>query len=94
MRRIYASLPLLALCAGTAGAGFFPKGAFSDDARGLTSAQFLKVPPSARFAALSGGGLSLYGIDSFFLNPAGVFGAGRRDLLLSYEALLEGSYRS
>ena len=32
--------------------GFFPDNAFSDDARGLTAAQFLKVPPSARFAAL------------------------------------------
>jgi len=73
--------------------GFFPKDAFSDEARGLTGAQFLKIPPSARFSSLAGAGLALGGADSFFLNPAGTSGAGR-SAALSYEALLEGSART
>ncbi|MDO8804213.1 MAG: CsgG/HfaB family protein [Elusimicrobiota bacterium] len=83
----------LALCAGRAHCGFFPKNAFSDDARGLAGAQFLKVPPSARFSSLAGSGLSLGGADSFFLNPAGTSGAGR-SAAVSYESLLEGSSRT
>ena len=84
---------VLALCAGRAHGGFFPKNAFTDDARGLTGAQFLKVPPSARFAALAGSGLTLGAADSFFLNPAGTAAAGRSSAL-SYEALLESSART
>lgn len=83
----------LALCAGRAHGGFFPKNSFSDDARGLTGAQFLKVPPSARFAALAGSGLALGGADSFFLNPAGTIGAGL-SASVSYASLLEGSSRT
>src|SRR3990167_7121007 len=82
----------LALCAGRAHGGLFPKNSFTDDARGLTGAQFLKVPPSARFAALAGSGLALGGADSFFLNPAGTVGAGR-SVSVSYASLLEGSSR-
>lgn len=74
-------------------AGFFPDGAFSDDARGLCSAQFLKVPPSARFAALAGAGLTLESRDSFFLNPAAAASAGGA-ASASYEALLEGTART
>ena len=81
------------LGAGRAHCGFFPKNAFSDDARGLTGAQFLKVPPSARFSSLAGAGLTLGGADSFFLNPAGTSGSGR-SAAVSYEALLEGSSRT
>lgn len=93
MKSFPALLLALALCAGRAGAKVFPENAFSDDARGLTGAQFLKVPPSARFAALSGAGLTLYGAESYFLNPAGAW--VRSDTaLVSYEALLEGSYRT
>ncbi|HCC47020.1 MAG TPA: hypothetical protein DEQ38_02715 [Elusimicrobia bacterium] len=86
---------LLALALGPVPArcGFFPEGAFSDDARGLAGAQFLKVPPSARFAALAGAGLSLSGADSLFLNPAGAYGRAA-GLAVSYEALLEGSSRT
>jgi len=91
-----AILPALALCAGTAYGGFFPDGAFTDDARGLAAAQFLKVPPSARFSALGGAGLALRGADSFFLNPAGAAapGPGGRAVSVSYEALLEGASRT
>ena len=76
--------------------GLLPDNAFTDDARGLTAAQFLKVPPSARFSALGGCGLALRGPDSFFLNPAGAAalepGAGAASA--SYEALLGGASRT
>ena len=86
----------LVLSAGQARCGFFPDNAFSDSARGTTAAQFLKVPSSARFTALGGAGLALYGPDAFFLNPAGLAGAGRkgRAILASYETLLEESSRT
>ncbi len=83
----------MTLGAGRAHCGLFPKNAFSDDARGLTGAQFLKVPPSARFSALAGSGLALGGADSFFLNPAGTSSAGR-SAAVSYESLLAGSARA
>lgn len=92
--KIFPAITLaLALCAGRAYGGLFPKNAFSDDARGLTGAQFLKVPPSARFSALAGSGLALAGADAFFLNPAGTIGAGR-SVTVSYESLLESSSRT
>ena len=83
-------------CAGQAHCGFFPDDAFSDSARGTTAAQFLKVPPSARFAALAGAGLALNGPDTFFLNPAGLASAGRKETSFSasYETLLEESSRT
>ena len=93
MKRLPALTLALALCAGNAHSGFFPKDAFSDGARGLAGAQFLKVPPSARFSSLAGAGLVLGGADSFFLNPAGLSGAGP-SLSLSYESLPEGSGRT
>lgn len=78
-------------------AGFLPDNAFSDDARGLCGAQFLKVPPSARFAALAGAGLALRGPDAFFLNPAGLASSlpsGGKAVSASYEALLEDASRT
>lgn len=81
---------------GRSDAGFLPPNAFTDDARGLTAAQFLKVPPSARFSALGGTGLTLGGPDAFFLNPAGTCSAGdgAQGVSASYEALLEGISRT
>lgn len=81
---------------GVASAGFLPANSFTDDARGLTAAQFLKVPPSARFSALGGTGLTLGGPDSFFLNPAGTCanGGSAQGVSASYEALLEGTSRT
>ncbi len=93
MKIFSAILLALALFAGKARGGFFPVNAFTDEARGLAGAQFLKVPPSARFSALAGSGLTLGGVDSFFLNPAGTSGAGS-SAAISYEALLEGSSRT
>ncbi len=93
--KIFSALLLaLALGCGRAYGGFFPDGAFTDDARGLCGAQFLKVPPSARFAALAGAGLTLEWQDSFFLNPAGAAPAAGSAVAASYEALLEGSSRT
>jgi hypothetical protein len=74
-----------------------PTGAFSDDARGTTSAGFLKVPPSARMDALADCGLALRDPDGFFLNPAGTVpesGPARAAASVSYEALLEGASRT
>lgn len=93
MKIFSAILLVFTLGAGRAHGGLFPKNAFTDDARGLTGAQFLKVPPSARFAALAGSGLALGGVDAFFLNPAGTVGAGR-SVSVSYASLLEGSSRT
>lgn len=93
MKPLPAIVLLLAFCAGATEAGFFPENSFSDDARGLVGAQFLKVPPSARFASLGGAGLALGGADAFFLNPAGISAAGN-SVSVSYESLLEGSSRS
>jgi len=94
--KISAALTLaLALGCGRAyGGGFFPVNAFTDDARGLCGAQFLKVPPSARFAALAGAGLTLNGADPFFLNPAGAASRGGSAVSASYESLLEGASRT
>lgn len=93
MKHTAALLLALALLRAPARAGFLPDGAFTDDARGLCAAQFLKVPPSARFAALAGAGLTLESRDSFFLNPAGSAQAGPA-AAASYEALLEGTART
>lgn len=93
MKHTAALLLALALLRAPAGAAFLPDGAFTDDARGLCSAQFLKVPPSARFAALAGAGLTLESRDSFFLNPAAGLQAGAA-AGASYEALLEGTGRT
>lgn len=95
MKIFSAILLALALGCGRAYGGFLPGGAFTDDARGLCGAQFLKVPPSARFAALGGAGLTLELQDSFFLNPAAAYApAAGGAVSASYEALLEGSSRT
>ncbi|HAT72174.1 MAG TPA: hypothetical protein DCS63_05100 [Elusimicrobia bacterium] len=96
MKKFPVILLAFILGAGRSYGGFFPDNAFTDDARGLAGAQFLKVPPSARFAALGGSGLALRGADSFFLNPAGACApaAGGRAVSVSYEALLEGASRT
>ncbi|MEI7482056.1 MAG: hypothetical protein WCK75_06875 [Elusimicrobiota bacterium] len=86
-----------ALCgAGVCGAALFPPNAFSDSARGTTSASFLKSPASARLAALGSGGGALRAPDAFFCNPAGVsyIPPGSSTLLLGYESLLEGAGRT
>lgn len=86
-----------ALCgAGVCRAGLFPPNAFSDDARGATSASFLKSPASARLAALGSGGGALRAADAFFCNPAGAsyLPRGSSALLLGYESGLEGSGRT
>lgn len=93
MKRTAAVLLAAALLRVPAWGGFLPGGAFTDDARGLCGAQFLKVPPSARFAALGGAGLTLESRDSFFLNPAAA-AAFPAAAAASYEALLEGSSRT
>ena len=85
------------LCGGgVCNAGLFPTNAFSDDARGTTSASFLKSPASARLAALGAGGGALRAPDAFFCNPAGVtyLPRGSSAILLGYESLLEGSGRT
>lgn len=96
MKILQAILLAAALGIPRAYGGLFPDNAFTDDARGLTAAQFLKVPPSARFAALGGCGLALRGPDSFFLNPAGAAsgGPGAKAASASYEALLGGASRT
>jgi len=94
VRTLSSILLALALGCGRAYGGFFPGGAFSDDARGLCGAQFLKVPPSARFAALAGAGLTLDTQDSFFLNPAAASPQGNLAVSASYETLLENSSRT
>jgi hypothetical protein len=93
---VFRALLAAALFAVPARGGFFPDNAFSDEARGLAAAQFLKVPPSARFSALGGAGLALRGPDAFFLNPAGTAAlpARSRAVSASYEALLEGASRT
>ncbi|HBA60773.1 MAG TPA: hypothetical protein DCZ92_08130 [Elusimicrobia bacterium] len=88
------ALTALLLCAGPARGGIFPDNSFTDSARGTTSAQFLKVPASARFAALGGCGLSLKGADAFFLNPAGLSAGYGQSASASYETLLEGASRT
>ena len=76
--------------------GFAARRFFSNDARGLTSASFLKTPPSARFEAMAGACLTQDGPQSFFCNPAGLVLApsGAVSASLAYESLLEGSYRT
>jgi len=75
---------------------FLPDSSFSDDARGLTSASFLKTPPSARFEGMAGACLTQNGPQSFFCNPAGLANApkGRVSSSFAYETLIEGSYRA
>ncbi|MCX5784670.1 MAG: hypothetical protein NTX59_03180 [Elusimicrobia bacterium] len=73
-----------------------PEKSFGNDSRGLTSASFLKTPPSARFEGLAGACLTQNGPQSFFCNPAGLAYApkGLVSASLDYESLLEGSYRT
>ncbi len=87
---------ILLYSAVSASAGILPDNAFSDSARGTTTANFLKNPPGARFEALAKGGLVLTGADAFFYNPAGTafLGRGGSNLSLSYETMLEDGYRS
>ncbi|MCG2725261.1 MAG: PorV/PorQ family protein [Elusimicrobia bacterium] len=82
--------------ASLAKAGFLPENAFSDDAVGTTTANFLKNPPGARFEALAKGGLVLSGADAIFYNPAGIayFPYGAGNFSLSYETMIESGYRS
>ena len=96
MRNFFVATVAAALGVSRAYGGLFPDNAFTDDARGLAAAQFLKVPPSARFAALGGCGLALRGPDSFFLNPAGAAASkpGSSAASASYEALLGGASRT
>lgn len=77
-------------------AGIFPENAFSDEARGLTTAGFLKNSPFARFQSLGHGGIALSGIDSMFYNPAGLNFHGKKatGFSMGYETLLESSYRA
>jgi TolB-like protein len=77
-------------------AGMLPEHAFSDDARGTTSASFLKSPASARLSALGSGAAALKAPDSFFFNPGGAayLPEGESALLLGYESLLEGAGRT
>jgi len=82
--------------ASTLQAGFLPDNAFSNDALGTTTANFLKNPPGARFEALAKGGLVLNGADAMYYNPAGIayFPIGAGNFSLSYETMLEAGYRS
>ncbi|MBI4655260.1 MAG: hypothetical protein HY746_00785 [Elusimicrobia bacterium] len=76
--------------------GIFPEHSFSDEARGATSANFLKTPASARFEAMGGAGLALKTPDSFFYNPAGLAFLRKKSsvLILNYETMLETSGRT
>jgi len=75
--------------------GILPDNAFSKDARGTTSASFLKNVSSARFFGLGQTGSELAAPDNLFYNPAamGLYGHSS-GLLMNYQALLEGSYRT
>ncbi len=94
MKTLCAITLWLALSAAPLRAGLFPVNAFTDSARGLAGAQFLKAPPSARSAALAGGGLTLSGPDLFLLEPAAAAAARMDSLSVSYESLLLGSSRT
>ncbi len=93
---VFLALLFFLIMASLASAGFLPDGAFSDDAIGTTTANFLKNPPGARFEALAKGGLVLNGADAVFYNPAGIsyFPSGAGNFSLSYETMLESGYRS
>src|ERR1700741_816018 len=74
-------------------AGLLPPGAFSSGAQGTTALPFLELPAGSRAAALGGSQAALAGdAESIFGNPAGLAWLGRRELSLSYSALLETSY--
>ncbi len=92
----YSLFFILCFVASISKAGFLPENAFSDDAVGTTTANFLKNPPGARFEALAKGGLVLNGADAVFYNPAGIsyFPSGSGNFSLSYETMLEAGYRS
>ena len=94
--RYFLFLICLFFAASGAKAGFLPENAFSNDAVGTTTANFLKNPPGARFEALAKGGLVLSGADAVFYNPAGIayFPAGAGNFSLSYETMIESGYRS
>lgn len=76
-------------------ADFLPENAFSDDARGTTSAAFLKNIASARFSAMGQTGSTVEDIESIFYNPAGIdFPVYSNGFVLSYQKLLEESYKT
>jgi TolB-like protein len=96
IQKLFLYLAPAFLGGGVCGAELFPPNAFSDSARGVTSASFLKSPASARLAALGSGGGAVRGPDAFFCNPAGTayLPRGSSALLLGYDTLLEGSGRT
>lgn len=91
-----ARLALIAAAAALpAGAGVLPPTPFTEDARGLTGASFLKLPVGARPNSLGGTYAAASGDpDSLFWNPAGLARVRGRELAASYDALLETAYAS
>ena len=83
------------LLAAPAAASFLPQSPFSNDARGLTGAAFLKQPVGARATALAESCAAASGdAESFFWNPAGLASLKRPEVSASYDSLLETSYSS
>lgn len=76
-------------------AAFLPATPFTNDARGLTGAAFLKLPIGARPSALAESYTAAYGDpDAMFWNPAGLAWLREPELTASYDALLETAYTS
>lgn len=93
---MFCFLSSLFLFPSRARAGLFPEHPFSSEAKGTAAVSFLKNPSSARFASMAYGGITLYGPDAVFLNPAGLsrFGADSGAVAVSYEKLIEDISRT
>jgi hypothetical protein len=71
----------------------FPEKPFTSGAVGTTSAPFLKLPVSARAAALGESEAALSGsAESMFMNPAGLAWLEQPEAVFAYGSLLETSY--
>lgn len=86
---------MLSLLAARAYAAFLPDSPFTNDARGLTGAAFLKQPVGARPTALAESYAAAAGeADALFWNPAGLSRLKRPELSASYDSLLLTAYSS
>jgi len=92
--KFFLSYILILILISSSYSGILPDNAFSKEARGSVTANFLKNYSSARFASLGNTGSTFEGADSIFYNPAGSnFPFYSSALYLGYQKLLEESYR-
>ncbi len=73
---------------------FIPEDSFTENAVGKTVFNYLKNPVSPRFYALGENGITEYGIDSVFYNPAGTVVNNRNSFYVDFQKGISEIYRN